>query len=471
MLWRKKQRHREISPQQAHYHLHMTLHTRLISDLIFPLQERLKKHTTVAVKRDMEASQYWPREQLEALRVERLRSLLGHAGARVPYYRELFKRLQFDPNAVSSCSDLQRLPFLTKTEIRAHTDALKSQGASDLARFNTGGSSGEPLVFFIGRERVSHDVAAKWRATRWWGVDIGDPEIVLWGSPIELTSQDRARRWRDALMRTALLPAFEMSPEKVAGFIERIRATRPAMLFGYPSAFAHMARHAQAHNIRMDNLGIKVAFVTSERLYDHQRELIQRVFNCPVANGYGGRDAGFIAHECPSGGLHLTHEDVIVEIVDPVGNVLPMGETGEIVVTHLATRHFPFVRYKTGDVGALSNDTCACGRTLPLLKKLQGRSTDFLVASNGTVMHGLSLIYIVRDLAGVKQFKIVQESLGLTEILLVTDTNFDQTNLASIEQGAKARLGQDVKVNVRLVSNIPPEKSGKYRYVVSKVAS
>ena len=448
----------------------MTLRTRLIADLIFPLQERLKKHTTVQVRRQMEASQYWPRERLETFRIERLRRLLTHASERVPYYRNLFGQLGFDPKAITSTQELERLPFLTKTEIRAHTDDLKSDQATDLARFNTGGSSGEPLVFFIGKERVSHDVAAKWRATRWWGVDIGDPEVVLWGSPIELTSQDRVRHWRDALMRTQLLPAFEMSAEKVASFIETIRSTRPAMLFGYPSAFAHIARHALAHNTRLDDLGIKVAFVTSERLYDHQRELIQRVFNCPVANGYGGRDAGFIAHECPSGGMHLTHEDVIVEIIDPQGKVLPHGETGEIVVTHLATNDFPFIRYRTGDIGALDDKACACGRTLPMLKELQGRSTDFLVAHDGTVMHGLSLIYIVRDLAGVKQFKIVQESLDLTEILLVTDAHFDPAQLGNIERGGKARLGQDVTVNVRLVNEIPPEKSGKYRYVISKVA-
>lgn len=447
----------------------MTLRTRLVSDLIFPLQERLKHHTTVRVRREMEASQYWPLERLESLRLQRLRRLLSHAGTHVPYYRELFARLGFDPQAVTNPADLQRLPFLTKTEIRANTEALKSAQAQGLARFNTGGSSGEPLVFFIGKERVSHDVAAKWRATRWWGVDIGDPEIVLWGSPIELTSQDKVRRWRDALMRTQLLPAFEMSAEKVAGFIEVIRRTRPAMLFGYPSAFAHIARHAQSHGIRLDDLDIRVAFVTSERLYDHQRELIERVFNCPVANGYGGRDAGFIAHQCPSGGMHLTHEDVIVEIVDAQGRVLPHGESGEIVVTHLATRDFPFIRYRTGDVGTLDEKPCTCGRTLPLLKEIQGRSTDFLVAQDGTVMHGLSLIYIVRDLAGVRQFKIVQESLDRTDILLVTDERFDPGNLATIERGAKARLGAGVTVNVRQVGEIPPEKSGKYRYVVSKV--
>jgi phenylacetate-CoA ligase len=447
----------------------MSLYTALISGVVFPLHERLKHHTTTRVHREMEQSQYWPLEHLDALRLDRLKALLTHAGEYVPYYRDLFAKLAFDPRAATSTADLQRLPFLNKAVIRAHTEALKSSQAKDLARFNTGGSSGEPLIFFIGNERVSHDVAAKWRATRWWDVNIGDPEIVLWGSPIELTSQDRVRQFRDALMRTKLLPAFEMSPEKVAGFITEIRAMRPKMLFGYPSAFAHIARHAQEHDIRLDDLGIKVAFVTSERLYDHQRELIQRAFGCPVANGYGGRDAGFIAHQCPAGGMHMTYEDIIVEIVDAEGRVLPAGESGEIVVTHLATRDFPFIRYRTGDIGVLDDQPCSCGRTLPLLKSIEGRSTDFLVAKNGTVMHGLSLIYIVRDLPGVRQFKIVQESLDLTRILLVTDAEFDQKHLPNIERGARARLGEDVSVDVQLVHQIPPEKSGKYRYVVSRV--
>lgn len=447
----------------------MNLYTRLVSGLIFPWQERLKRHDSPRLRRRMEASQYWPLERLESLRLERLRALLSHAGEHVPYYRELFSRLGFDPSGVATTADLRHLPFLDKTTIRAHTEALKSEQARDLARFNTGGSSGEPLIFFIGGERVSHDVAAKWRATRWWGVDIGDPEVVLWGSPIELTSQDRVRQLRDALMRTKLLPAFEMSPEKVAGFIAEIRAMRPKMLFGYPSAFAHIARHAEEHGIRLDDLGIKVAFVTSERLYPHQRELIERVFACPVANGYGGRDAGFIAHQCPAGGMHLTHEDIIVEIVDAAGRVLPPGESGEIVVTHLATRDFPFIRYRTGDVGVLDDAPCVCGRTLPLLKEIEGRSTDFLVARNGTVMHGLSLIYIVRDLPGVRQFKIIQESIEQTRIQLVTDTAFDPACLAGIEAGAKSRLGADVRVPIDLVETIPPEKSGKYRYVVSRV--
>lgn len=449
----------------------MGLYTWFVSGALFPLQERLKKHDTVRVRCGMEQSQYWPLERLEALRLDRLRALLAHAGAYVPYYRELFARIGFDPATVRGMDALQHLPFLDKPTIRAHLEALKSDQAVGLARFNTGGSSGEPLIFFIGTERVAHDVAAKWRATRWWGVDIGDPEIVMWGSPIELTSQDKVRQIRDRLMRTKLLPAFEMSPEKVAGFIAEIRATRPRMLFGYPSAFAHIARHAEQHGLRLDDLGIKVSFVTSERLYDHQRELIQRVFACPVANGYGGRDAGFIAHQCPAGGMHLTHEDIIVEIVDEQGRALAPGQSGEIVVTHLATKDFPFIRYRTGDIGVLDDQPCACGRTLPLLREVQGRSTDFLVARDGTVMHGLALIYIVRDLPGVRQFKIVQESLDVTYIYLVTDELFDPGLIPGIVAAARARLGDGVEVRVERVASIPPERSGKYRYVVSRVAT
>jgi phenylacetate-CoA ligase len=444
-------------------------YTRFTAGVLFPLHERLKHHDSVRVRRGLEDSQWWPPARLQELQLQRLRALLTEAGRHVPYYRDLFRERGFYPAGVQSLADLKRLPFLTKPVVRANIDALKHEQARGLARFNTGGSSGEPLIFFIGTERVSHDVAAKWRATRWWGVDIGDPEIVVWGSPIELGSQDRLRAWRDKLLRTELLPAFEMSESRLDGFVAAIRRRRPKMLFGYPSALSHIARHAEALGQRMDDLGIEVAFVTSERLYDDQRATIARVFGCGVANGYGGRDAGFIAHECPSGGMHLTAEDILVEIVDRDGRVLPPGEAGEIVVTHLATRDFPFIRYRTGDVAVLGTEPCACGRGLPLLKEIQGRTTDFVVAADGTVMHGLALVYVLRDLPEVRQFKIVQESLTRLHVLLVTDAPLASALEREIAVKMKARLGSSVDVHIERVAEIAPERSGKYRYVVSRV--
>lgn len=444
--------------------------TPFVAHALFPLQERLKGHTTVAVRKAMEASQWQTPEQIAALQLQRLRALLADVATGVPYYRDLFAHLNFDPQAVRQVSDLQALPFLDKATIRAHTDALKHRQAQGLARFNTGGSSGEPLIFFIGNERVSHDVAAKWRATRWWNVDIGDPEMVVWGSPIELGTQDRVRRIRDTLMRTQLLPAFEMSDARLDQFVAAIRRRRPRMLFGYPSALSHIARHAEKRGVAMNDLGIRVAFVTSERLYDDQRATISRVFGCRVANGYGGRDAGFIAHECPHGGMHLTAEDIVVELVDSAGRPVPKGQAGEIVVTHLATRDFPFIRYKTGDVAVMDDRRCACGRGLPMLKEIQGRTTDFVVAADGTVMHGLALIYILRDLPGMQAFKVTQHTLTRCQVDLVVDPSFDKAlQLPGIVSGFHRRLGAQVQVDVSFVEQIQPEKSGKFRYIVSHV--
>lgn len=443
-------------------------YTRLVSSFLFPLHELAKGHDTFRIRRSLERSQWWTAEKLALHQVERLRSLLIRAGQRVPFYRRLFDELRFDPEAIMSLSDLGRLPFLTKDVIRKNLEDLKAKGAR-LSLFNTGGSTGEPLQFFIGKERVSHDVAAKWRATRWWRVDIGDPEIVVWGSPIELGAQDRVRALRDRFLRTQLLPAFEMSEKRLDEFVDRICETGPKMIFGYPSALSLIAGHASARGRDLRSAGVEVAFVTAEQLFEHQKEAIAEGFGCAVANGYGGRDLGFVAHECPDGGLHVTAEDILVEIVDEEGRVVSKGEKGEIVVTHFASGDFPFVRYRTGDMGTLSEWLCPCGRGLPLLEAVHGRTTDFIVAEDGTVMHALAVIYAVRDVPGVKNFKVVQEDLSHTRVFVIPENGFSQESEEKIRARLIERLGKGVHISMERVEEIPRSASGKHRYVESRV--
>ena len=167
--------------------------------------------------------------------------------------------------------------------------------------------------------------------------------------------------------------------------------------------------------------------------------------------------------------MHLTAEDVVVEIVDAQGAPVPPGQAGEIVVTHLATRDFPFIRYRTGDVATMGAEPCACGRGLPTLRDIQGRSTDFVVAEDGTVMHGLALIYILRDLPEVQAFKIVQHALQHTVVQVVPGPGFGPAQEAGIVRGMQRRLGAGVRVEVQQVEAIAPERSGKFRYVISHV--
>jgi phenylacetate-CoA ligase len=449
----------------------MSLYTRFVSGILFPLQESLKHHDTVRVRRELETTQWWSPQQLAELQLRRLRTLLTEAGTHVPYYRRRFAEIGFDPASVTSLADLQRLPLLGKAEIRAEPDAFRHAHAKPLARQTTGGSSGTPFAFLIGNERISHDVAAKWRATRWMGVDIGDPEVVLWGSPIELGAQDRVRLLRDRLMRSTLLSAFEMSEANLDRYLDTIRRVRPKMLFGYPYSLALLAGRAEARGLRMDNLGIRAAFVTSELLYPHQRERIERVFGCKLANGYGGRDAGFVAHECDQGGMHITAEDIIVETLDAEGRPTAPGVAGEITVTHLATRDYPFIRYRTGDIGTLDERRCPCGRGLPLLREVQGRTNDFLIATDGTPLPCGAFTYLVRETAGVESFQVVQESLALTRIKLVTDAAFKPEAGDALVRGFRRRLGDSVAIELEQVAEIPTQASGKFRYIMSKVSA
>jgi phenylacetate-CoA ligase len=436
---------------------------------LFQLQEYVKGHDSVQLRRQLEQSQWWTPAMITELQLLRLRALLLHAQEHVPYYRDLFARAGFNARSIHDLRDLRCLPVLRKRDINRHTGQFRSTQAGPLQRLTTGGSSGEALAFYLGRRRISHDVAAKWRATRWWKVDIGDREAVVWGSPIELKAQDHWRRLRDHLLRTTLLPAFDLSAKRMDLYLETLRRERPAMMFGYPSALSRIASHARSRAVPLDDIGVRVVFATAECLYPHQRSLMEDVFGSPVANGYGGRDAGFIAHECPAGGMHISAEDIIVEILDPAGRPVPAGQSGEIVITHLATHDFPFIRYGTGDIGAIEHRQCSCGRGLPLLGQLDGRSTDFIVAQDGTTMHGLALIYILREQAGISAFKIIQESIQRTRILVVQDQHLQGEQRNAIVAQFKARLGQDVEILIEQADAIQAEPSGKHRYVISKV--
>ena len=447
----------------------MSLYTHCVSRLLFPLHERLKRHDTVQVRRDLEHSQWWSRDRIQTLQVQRLQTLLHLVSRLTPYYRAWFEQHSLDPAAVHSLDDLAKLPIIDKAIIRAHQRQWPAENATDLTTMQTSGSSGEPLQFELSRHRISCDIAAKWRATRWWGVDIGDPEIVVWGSSIEAGTQDRLRTWRDRLLRSRLIPTHDLSEQRLDDILAFMRRFRPRMLFGYPSALARLAWRAHTQNLVMTDLGLQVAFTTSEVLRPEWREVIGAVFGCGVANEYGARDAGFIARECPAGGLHITAEQIIVEIVDEVGQALPPGEEGEILVTNLSGPEFPFIRYRTGDRGILDPNPCACGRGLPLLKAIAGRANDGLIAANGAWIHASAFNHLLRELPGLRAYQIVQETRAQIRLLLSLEGELPKEGVERLAQAFRQRLGAAVEIDIERIDRIPPEANGKHRHVICRV--
>ncbi len=444
------------------------MHPWLVRHLLSPVHERLLGRDTFRCRRELEASQWHTPSQLRELQRAKLRALLA-AAAHCPYYRDLCADRGIDPGRLDPFEALRRWPLLDKATIKAHRDALTNPhvpGGPIL--FNTGGSTGEPLIFHFDRRRVAYDKAARMRTHQWFGVLPGDREIYVWGAPAELTRRDRMRTFRDWLTNERLLSAFDMSDGTMRRYLEQITAYRPASLFGYPSSLALLCEFGEAHCIVARPASLKAIFVTGEALDERQRATIERYFRAPVANGYGSREGGFLAHECPAGSMHVTSENVIMEIVDDAGRPLPIGKPGEIVITHLDNYALPFIRYRTGDVGRLLIRACRCGRGLQVMDVVAGRRTDHLVATDGTIQHALSLIYVLREVDRVKQFRIHQDRNRRVDIHLACLPGFDDADRQRIEAGVRTRLGQDLELRLIEVDRIEPLPSGKHRYVVSE---
>ena len=437
---------------------------------LFRTQEMIKGHRTFSVYNDMQKKQWLPAARLQEVQDQRLRALLACAANNVPYYEELFRKLDLNVRDLRSAADLPFIPFLSKEIIRQNLARMQNRRTRRVRKFSTGGSTGAPLVFFLGPTRVSSDVAARMRAESWFGVASTDTEVAIWGSPVELSKQDRLRELRDRILRTRLLSAFEMNSETMTRYLDEMERAGCRRVFGYPSSIALLCEHANRQKRDLRKLGVKAVFVTAEYLYDHWRSTIEEAFGCPVGNGYGGRDSGFVAHECPAGGMHITADRLIVEIVDEQGRQQPVGQSGEIVVTNLDTPEMPFIRYRTGDVGALSARSCPCGRTLPLLERVEGRKTDFIVSPDGRLMHGLSLIYVIRELTGIEEFSITQKRLTSFEVEIVRGQQYDPAHEGRIREGFSRRLRAPVAVQVRYPNAIAPTASGKTRHVISEIS-
>lgn len=448
----------------------MKLPGRLAGAVIYPLQERMFRRPTFSYLAGLERTQWLTRAEIEALQLDKLRTLLAVAHAHCPWHRRRLEAAGLDPARLEKLADLARLPRMTKQDAAANRHELVWRDVPGGAfEYNTGGSSGQPLIFHFGRARQASDAAGRMRARRWWGVEPGDPEVYLWGAPVELSKTDLIKTIRDRLINQLVLNAFAMSPPRMDDYLDALARFRPRCVYGYASSLALLAAHARERGRHLRLPGLKAVCTTGEPLYAHQRELIGEVYGVPVANEFGSRDIGFTAHETPHGQNLLMSESMVLEVLDEAGRPMAPGEMGEAVITGLCSQAQPFIRYRTGDMVRLSEEADRDGRSLHVIAEVAGRSTDFLVRSDGTIMHALAGIYVLRATEGVAEFKLIQHSVQDLEVLVVPDRRWSPASAHGIEAGLRQRLGDDVRVTVRTSESIPSEASGKYRYVVSHV--
>lgn len=441
------------------------MHPRLVRHVLYPLHERLKRKPTFRWLRELERTQWLDPDSLREYQFRRLQAHLQWAYSHVPYYRALFEEHDLPPARIGSFDDFRRLPFLTRELLRTRFEDLRATvRLPNVRRLSTGGSTGIPVTVEVDMERMAISEAARLRAHRWFGLQPGDREVVLWGSPIEITRQDRVRQLRDWLLNSRLLSAFDMGESALAQHADALIRFRPKKMYGYASAFVLLAGYIQREKLHSPT-SLRAVFTTAEPLFDFQRTAVESVFGCPVSVEYGSRDGGLVALECPAGGLHIVSEGMYVEIADPDAE-----GRGEIVVTCLDSFVFPIIRYRTGDIGSFDPTPCPCGRGLPKLRSVEGRRTDFLVTPQGRVLHALSAIYVLRDLPVVREFRVIQEAIDRVVVQLVGDRPLTAVEKDGISRQFEALLGPEVRLVVLEMPFLPRSPSGKFRYVESRVS-
>jgi phenylacetate-CoA ligase len=447
-----------------------SLYTRFVAGVAFPLHERLKGHDSVRKLEELERTQWLSGADLARHQAARLGAFLERVHARHESWRNVLAEAGIAPSMFGDVASLERLPLANKETMRARAAQWRPQPGEKYRIVQTSGSTGEPLQFPVGMERVTHDVAAKWRATRWWGVDIGDPEIVVWASPKETKSQTRFKSVRDRIFRTCLLPIRVFHDETARRFVESIRHFSPRTMFGYPSMLAELGQLTAESNHDLE-ISPRVVFTTSELLRPQWRRAIETGFKTVVADEYGARDAGFIARECPMHRLHVNAEDILLEIVGADGRRLPVGEVGQVVITNLTTSAFPFVRYLTGDLAGLDPAPCPCGRAHPVIRELIGRTNDCLVLRDGAIVHHSAFNNVMRSLTNLAAYQIRQSRLDRVSVLVRTWAPITFAERSRIIDEYQALLGAEVAIEVREVSEFIPDPRGKHYTVICEVAT
>lgn len=444
--------------------------------ILAPVLDFSRGTRTLKCLKELEESQWWSRDKILELQNQRLRQLVRHAYDNVPYYRRLFDERALKPKDIQRSQDLVKLPVLTKKLVRNNSDNLLARGfpAKDLVPNCTGGSTGEPLVFYSTRDdQYNWGFAAGQRAYRWAGNEIGEKCAWLrWVRPYRSKMEKLRETAARFFERILLLNPIEMSVESLPLFIRKLEDFQPTILQGYPSAIYLLARFMEREG--KPRLRPKAIITTSEQLYDYQRDLVSKVFQCETYSHYSSWEVHAIATECPEhSGYHIAAENVIVEIADDEDRPVLAGGEGRVLITNLHNYAMPFIRYDMGDVAVSSDKTCPCGRGLPLLAAINGRKCDIIFTRSGKSIPGMALPKEFLAPFGIEQFQIVQETYEKVVVKLVLGREYPQEHADRLTRQIISQyrpiFGEDVDIAIEFVDQIPSTGAGKRRVVVSNL--
>ena len=418
---------------------------------------------TFKLFRRVRKNQWLKTSELEELQAKKLRAIVKHAYNNTEFYHRKFKDAGIRPEDIKREGDLEKVPFTTKEELREHgTGSILAKGV-DLNRClvtETSGSTGIPTKVVYDEAANDFSKAVNLRSHIENGLCIRSRWVVF-GDPHHFQKQKWFQKLR--IFSPMWVSVFDTTDKQIS----ILRKFRPDVIGGYTSSIRLLAKAVEEQGIK--DIKPKVVFGTSELLDNETRKYINSVFDVEMVDHFGCVELNRTAWECSEHiGYHIDIDAVVMEFVRD-GECVSAGERGEIVYTGLYNYAMPLIRYRVEDIGVPSDETCPCGRGLPLMKLIEGRTDSFMQVPDGRIFSPIIWTAIMRRIHGVGQFKAIQERKDLIRILLVKDEKFTQMTIDQIEHDIKEVMGEKINVETEIVDEIPKDKTGKVRAAVSNV--
>ncbi|MFZ2498677.1 phenylacetate--CoA ligase family protein [Methanosarcina sp.] len=446
----------------------MSIESKMLKCIAFPLNDMVRGTNSVSYSRTLEETQWLSPSQIKKLQEKKLHALIEHAYKNVPYYKRMLDSFKLKPDDVKSIDDLSKLPLLTKEIIRENSKYITSQiHNKNKIKFLSGGTTGEPLISYKDKGAISCGMAAAYRGWSWGNYTIGDRYAMLWRSPeTSAAFNNYSKRFVNIVRRNLFLYAFDLSDETLYNHIVQLRKFEPKIIRISPSGGYALAELMKRENI--NDICPTSILSTAEKLYDFQRKAIESQFGCKIFDSYGSNEIRSIAFECEEhNGYHISAENLIVEFIKDDENVAD-NELGEIVITDLTNYAMPFIRYKIGDVGSPSNETCSCGRGLPLMKSVEGRISDLIVTPKNRLLKSSYFVDLFNKFDFVKQFQVMQETSDRLKVKVVCKAEVTEEKLERLAEHLQTNT-DNMTITIKCVDTIPPAKSGKLQLTISNI--
>ena len=412
-------------------------------------------------------TQYYNQNELAEFQNKRLNKLLMDVGNNVPYYKSLFELNNIDPELIT-VDNINQIPFLTKNIIHENKDSLLNPKVDKkrIIENSTSGSSGKKTLFCSDASSFAVKAPLNWRSLEWVGIEPGDKELRIWGAMHDVKKgrqiYNQIKSW---LNNYRIISSYKLNDKIIKEFVNYINNYKPDQIHAYPSSLYEFAKKIIQNEYKVYKP--KAVITSGEQLYEWQRKKIFEAFGADVFSFYGCREVNITAQECPEHkGLHIMAENIILEVVNEKGENV-FDEEGEIVVTDLSNYVFPFIRYKILDRGILTREKCSCGRTLPLLKAINGRTFDIIKLKNGTSIGATFFTHLFREKPGIDDFRVYQNNIDEITVEYITSNPILDINFFDNRIKEHSENLLEVKFNEVKQFNIPD--SGKKQFIFSKI--